>query len=667
MAASVIKSEPCDPVNAAQICRLCMSDENLGDVFNDEGLNQWISDLLSITIFIDDRLSKAVCVMCRLQVTEFHRFKMRCSEVQHVLKSQYDDNAYETRNRPVASSEPVSSWKMETGRDDDACAAIKIKEETNESTEASVFSENSAYDQESFHHTTVRDENAGTSYSIDIGDSISVENVKIETPADDGHDIQATAMVNEDREDAEINQNTNNADHTCDICHKVFPSKVSLRCHRRAVHEPKNHACQLCGFQSSLPGDLKRHLKSKQHLANEMKSDKQQFQCDICEKVFPDRKKIRNHERVIHGPKRYSCPVCDKPFAIRNVMERHRQTHQSSAERREVRSAAETTINTVRSFKCNICQKMFKQKRHLANHQMCVHGPKQFECSICGCKFALRFHYNAHMQRHARHRDNTEDYNVLHRMRKEESANNDIDLEGTSGEVDKAANSDSDQINQESAKCTECNKEFKYQNSLFLHFKYVHKEKLQCSLCSVKFVTQIRLTKHMLLKHKQEDGSFQPLKCEACDRVFPTTTQLSQHMVVHREKVFGCTLCSKSFYRHQHLTSHMRAHKDLGDDFIIPASVNRFECAICHKVYKNRKVMQLHIRKEHGSELHECSVCSKLFKERSSLSEHMMTHSAAERATEQLDIVIKEEPLLIDDDSNGASEFPSSSGFGVLR
>ena len=72
--------------------------------------------------------------MCRLQVTEFYRFKMRCSEVQHVLKNQYDGNAYETGSRIVASSEMGPSWEMRTGRDEDAFAAIKIKEETNEST-----------------------------------------------------------------------------------------------------------------------------------------------------------------------------------------------------------------------------------------------------------------------------------------------------------------------------------------------------------------------------------------------------------------------------------------------------------------------------------------------------------------------------------------------------
>ena len=46
----VIKKEPEVAKNTYQICRLCLSEDSLDDVFKEEELHQWIAEYLSITV-----------------------------------------------------------------------------------------------------------------------------------------------------------------------------------------------------------------------------------------------------------------------------------------------------------------------------------------------------------------------------------------------------------------------------------------------------------------------------------------------------------------------------------------------------------------------------------------------------------------------------------------
>nr|XP_029724095.1 uncharacterized protein LOC115264493 [Aedes albopictus] len=77
-----------------RICRLCLNIDSLEDVFKEEGLHQWISEYLSITISSEDSLSHAVCAVCRVRLTEFHQFHMHCHEVQDELQSRNQNEVF---------------------------------------------------------------------------------------------------------------------------------------------------------------------------------------------------------------------------------------------------------------------------------------------------------------------------------------------------------------------------------------------------------------------------------------------------------------------------------------------------------------------------------------------------------------------------------------------
>lgn len=57
MASIVVKSEPKSWENYPPECRLCMSQESLGDIFVEEGLLQWILDYLLIAVILDRGIS----------------------------------------------------------------------------------------------------------------------------------------------------------------------------------------------------------------------------------------------------------------------------------------------------------------------------------------------------------------------------------------------------------------------------------------------------------------------------------------------------------------------------------------------------------------------------------------------------------------------------------
>nr|XP_029724086.1 uncharacterized protein LOC109421265 [Aedes albopictus] len=78
--------------NTGNLCRLCLNKELLQDINQEQDLQRWISDFLAIVICIEDRMSQAICDICRMRIIEFQHFRMHCQEVQGILKSMIKRN-----------------------------------------------------------------------------------------------------------------------------------------------------------------------------------------------------------------------------------------------------------------------------------------------------------------------------------------------------------------------------------------------------------------------------------------------------------------------------------------------------------------------------------------------------------------------------------------------
>lgn len=59
----------------------------------------------------------------------------------------------------------------------------------------------------------------------------------------------------------------------------------------------------------------------------------------------------------------------------------------------------DNSLNFENRFACNVCQKSYKNKRHLYRHQKeeCVGVEPKFRCEICSNMFRRKYHLSRHM------------------------------------------------------------------------------------------------------------------------------------------------------------------------------------------------------------------------------------------------------------------------------
>jgi len=138
----------------------------------------------------------------------------------------------------------------------------------------------------------------------------------------------------------------------CMKCHKKCRNKATLRNHIKQVHSEKQFTCD--HFNCNYVGKTKPKLKLHQA------THEKKFDCNICEKLFSNKSKLRKHILIKHeDPDRFKCNVCDKRLNSKHSWRRHFQTHE---------------VNAEKPFGCDQCPKSFQLKEALKQHQQKVHG-----------------------------------------------------------------------------------------------------------------------------------------------------------------------------------------------------------------------------------------------------------------------------------------------------
>lgn len=77
----------------------------------------------------------------------------------------------------------------------------------------------------------------------------------------------------------------------CPVCDKRFKEKSHLATHARAHDDTRNFKCNECGSLFKTKPNLYFHLKTHEEAP---------FVCEKCNKVFPERKMLVRHIRVVH-------------------------------------------------------------------------------------------------------------------------------------------------------------------------------------------------------------------------------------------------------------------------------------------------------------------------------------------------------------------------------
>ncbi|XP_035701487.1 zinc finger protein 2-like [Folsomia candida] len=147
---------------------------------------------------------------------------------------------------------------------------------------------------------------------------------------------------------------------SCDICDRVFFSRVTLRKHRDTVHTRIEGRAR---FPCKIPGCGKTYLNKGSlwsHVKAEHGENKVRFGCTLCPKEFKNRTDLADHIRTHTTEKPFSCPTCGKKFRQRQHLKPHQKTHLDKSARE--------------SFPCLDCPAaVFLTKRGLQEHVRAYH------------------------------------------------------------------------------------------------------------------------------------------------------------------------------------------------------------------------------------------------------------------------------------------------------
>ena len=137
----------------------------------------------------------------------------------------------------------------------------------------------------------------------------------------------------------------------CNICNFSTKMASDLKAHIRVNHSERAtiHKCTECDYVSKWNSNVKRQYKRKH-----VKNPTNDYQCDICGKSYTTKKNVNIHQYSIHGIKSvplHKCSECDFESVHRNVRDSHYD--------------AQHTSDTA---KCDLCEKVLKNKNNLRMH-----------------------------------------------------------------------------------------------------------------------------------------------------------------------------------------------------------------------------------------------------------------------------------------------------------
>lgn len=224
---------------------------------------------------------------------------------------------------------------------------------------------------------------------------------------------------------------------TCSKCNKQFPSRTNLLTHIQVVHTNERLKCTVAGcdkifktnagivghIQNIHPEEIKQcdvcqksfysEEKLAEHRLNHSKSEKISFDCNLCDKMFPNKHALRVH--LTQHEKDFSCNVCNEKFSSVKQMMQHRERHGKKPSitcrfkgcnevfenRREFIVHSNQHPNSERKkFICSYCGKAMSSMAYLKDHVNIHTGKRPYQCAFCEKRFSkdgsLRRHHMIH-------------------------------------------------------------------------------------------------------------------------------------------------------------------------------------------------------------------------------------------------------------------------------
>ncbi|KAI5730084.1 hypothetical protein M8J76_009830 [Diaphorina citri] len=199
-----------------------------------------------------------------------------------------------------------------------------------------------------------------------------------------------------------------------------------------------------------------------------------------------------------------------------------------------------------------------------------------------------------------------------------------------------------EQVHKDLQTCIQCNRKFSNKYNLKRHVAVTHDARYVCSECNEIFSKKADLTKHRLHAHAhtmKESGlshSFTTptdYQCHICERYLSSKYHLRRHMdKIHNSQSNNvpsqCKTCLKGVVGINRFSSHLMVDHKVKPNSLESFTESAVVCNECRKIFMNKKIFKLHMKKKHKFKPHQCHICSRTYAFKKHIARHMEIHDS---------------------------------------